>query len=126
MENLQQELQTLCNCIDMRKFFILYKDESSGPKTRPEIQQKAAELFGITVEELKSKTRKGEVVKARQLCMWYEKLNTKHSLASIGFEYGGKDHATVLHAHKAIENMIETKDEKYYKAIVEFIKFTEK
>lgn len=124
MERLEWELYKLSKCIDSRKFFIYYDDGSGGIKTRAEIQAKVSELFDIPIEVMKSKTRKGEAVKARQLCMWYEKHNTKYSLSTIGFEFG-KDHATVINACRKIDELIETKDAHYYPLIKEFIKFTE-
>lgn len=125
MTNLQQELITLCHCIDKRKFFTHIEHFPKATKTRIEIQEKAAALFCVPIESLKAETRKSNCVKARQVCMWYEKNNSKFTLATIGFEYGGRDHATVLHACTTIQNMIDTKDPKYYSLIMEFVKFTE-
>jgi chromosomal replication initiator protein len=47
-------------------------------------------------------------VQARQLAMYFSKLYTKHSLASIGSKLGKKDHATVLHACKTVRNLYDT------------------
>ena len=57
---------------------------------------------------MKSKTRKREVVQARQIAMYFAKQMTKASLASIGAHCGGQDHATVLHACKTVNNLMET------------------
>ncbi len=57
---------------------------------------------------LQSKTRKREIVQARQVAMFFSKSMTKSSLATIGSQIGGKDHATVLHACKTVNNLIET------------------
>ena len=57
---------------------------------------------------MQSKTRKREIVQARQVSMFFSKNMTKSSLASIGAQIGGKDHATVLHACKTVNNLIET------------------
>ncbi len=62
----------------------------------------------ITQDEFFSKTRKRNIVQARQLTMYFAKKYTKSSLISIGQECGGKDHATVIHALKTVENLIET------------------
>lgn len=59
-------------------------------------------------KNLQLKTRKREIVFSRQVCMSLAKLKTKHSLSTIGKYYGGKDHATVLHAIKTIKNLIDT------------------
>ncbi len=57
---------------------------------------------------MKSKTRKREIVQARQLAMYFSKQLTKSSLAHIGKHCGNKDHATVLHACKTVNNLSDT------------------
>jgi chromosomal replication initiator protein len=57
------------------------------------------------------------VVQARQIAMFFSKQFTKSSLANIGAQCGGKDHATVLHACKTVNNLIET--DKQFKAYVD-------
>jgi chromosomal replication initiator protein len=47
-------------------------------------------------------------VQARQIAMYFAKNLTKSSLATIGSQIGGKDHATVLHACKTVNNLIDT------------------
>jgi chromosomal replication initiator protein len=64
--------------------------------------------YNIGLEQLQSKTRKREIVQARQVAMFFSKTLTKSSLATIGSQIGGKDHATVLHACKTVNNLIET------------------
>ena len=72
------------------------------------IQEIVSEYFQLTVEELQSKTRKRHVVQARQLAMFFAKKYTKLSLANIGKLIGKRDHATVLHACKTVDNLNET------------------
>ena len=72
------------------------------------IQQIIADYFNLDIESLHSKTRKRNVVQARQLAMFFSKKYTKNSLSTIGREIGQRDHATVLHACKTVENLIET------------------
>ena len=72
------------------------------------IQQIIADYFGLDIESLHSKTRKRNVVQARQLAMFFSKKYTKNSLSTIGSQIGQRDHATVLHACKTVENLIET------------------
>lgn len=73
-----------------------------------EIQKNVGTYFGLTVEAISSKTRKREIVQARQIAMYFCRSLTKSSLASIGAQIGGKDHATVLHACKTVEDLMET------------------
>jgi chromosomal replication initiator protein len=72
------------------------------------IQKVVCNFYNIGLELLQSKTRKREIVQARQVAMFFSKSLTKSSLATIGSQIGGKDHATVLHACKTVNNLIET------------------
>jgi chromosomal replication initiator protein len=81
------------------------------------IQKVVCDYFDLPIEMLKSKTRKREVVQARQISMYFSKKMTKSSLASIGAHCGGKDHATVLHACRTVMNLSET--DKQFRAYLE-------
>lgn len=72
------------------------------------IRDSVCEYFNLTPEAILSKTRKREIVQARQITMYLVRKLTKTSLASIGSRMGGKDHATVLHACSAVRDLIET------------------
>ncbi len=80
------------------------------------IQKMVAEYFEMDVATLQSKTRKRHIVQARQLAMFFAKKYTKASLASIGSQIGKRDHATVLHACKTVDNLAET-DKQFRKYI---------
>lgn len=84
------------------------------------IQKVVCDYFDMPIELLKSKTRKREIVQARQLSMYFSKQLTKSSLASIGQQCGNKDHATVLHACRTVNNLQET--DKRFKTYVEDLK----
>ena len=81
------------------------------------IQKVICDYFDMPIDLLKSKTRKREIVQARQLAMYFSKQLTKNSLASIGAQCGNKDHATVLHACRTVNNLTET--DKRFKTYVE-------
>ncbi|MBQ4399067.1 MAG: chromosomal replication initiator protein DnaA [Bacteroidales bacterium] len=66
------------------------------------------EYFKISPEQLALKTRKRQVVQARQIAMYLAKKYSNASLAAIGQQCGKKDHATVHHACKTIANQLET------------------
>ena len=83
------------------------------------IQKVVCDYFSLGVDLMKSKTRKREVVQARQIAMYFSKNLTKSSLANIGMHCGGKDHATVLHACRTVNNLMET--DKRFKAYIEEI-----
>jgi len=72
------------------------------------IQKVVSDYFQLDIETLKSKTRKRHVVQARQLAMFFAKKFTKASLANIGSQIGDRDHATVLHACKTVDNLVST------------------
>lgn len=72
------------------------------------IQKIVCDYFNMPVDSLQSRTRKREVVQARQIAMYLSKNFTKSSLASIGSQIGSKDHATVLHACKTVVNLLDT------------------
>lgn len=56
------------------------------------IQKAVCDYFEVPVDKLKEKTRKRQVVQARQLSMYLSKNFTKHSLKAIGKHFGGRDH----------------------------------
>ncbi|MDE7374322.1 MAG: chromosomal replication initiator protein DnaA, partial [Odoribacter sp.] len=66
------------------------------------------EHFKISEDLLQTKTKKREVVQARQLAMYFSKNYTNYSLAYIGNQIGKKDHATVLYSCKAVGDLMET------------------
>jgi len=72
------------------------------------IQKIVCEYFGLPSDVLQTKTRKREIVQARQIAMFFSKSLTKSSLSTIGSIIGGKDHATVLHACKTVNNLMDT------------------
>jgi chromosomal replication initiator protein len=83
------------------------------------IQKVVSDYFQMDVDTLQSKTRKRHIVQARQLAMFFAKKMTKASLASIGSQIGKRDHATVLHACKTVDNLSST--DKQFKKYVEDI-----
>ena len=85
------------------------------------IQKIVCDYFELPLEMLKSKTRKREVVQARQLAMYFSKQFTKSSLSNIGLHCGGKDHATVLHACRTVNNLMDT-DKKFKAQVVDLQK----
>ena len=81
------------------------------------IEKVICDYFNISIDMLNSKTRKREIVQARQLAMYFAKKLTKASLATIGLHCGNKDHATVLHACRTVNNLIDT--DKHFRIYVE-------
>ena len=72
------------------------------------IQKTTAEYYKIRVSDLHSKSRSRSITRPRQLAMALAKSLTNHSLPEIGDAFGGRDHTTVLHACRKIEELKET------------------
>lgn len=85
------------------------------------IQKTCADYYDIKLVDLKAKTRKKEIVTARQVAMYFSKEFTNHSLKSIGYHFGGRDHSTVIHAVQTVNDLIET-DTTFKAAVTELRK----
>jgi len=67
-----------------------------------------SEWYGITSRQLVAKTRKREILEPRQIAIWLAVKYTRMSKVAIGANIGGKDHATVLHSERVVDNLLET------------------
>ena len=72
------------------------------------IQSVVCDYLGISEDLVRARTRKREVVQARQVAMFFSKEITSHSLKTIGLHFGGRDHSTVIHAVRSVENQVDT------------------
>jgi chromosomal replication initiator protein len=79
--------------------------------TVDQIQAAAAETFGITQEQLLARDRTPRVAFARQVAMYLARELTTETLPAIGRRFGGRNHTTVLHAHKRIAQDMARDDE---------------
>lgn len=71
------------------------------------IQEIIADFFQVSIADLKSKSRKKEVVYPRQLAMFLAKEYTDLPLKSIGYHFGGRDHSTVIHSIQSINLLMD-------------------
>ena len=76
--------------------------------TIDKVQKVVCDYFNITRDTLLSKTRKRQIVQARQIAMYMSRSLINCSLSTIGAEIGGKDHATVLHACTTVSDLMST------------------
>ncbi|MBL8676893.1 MAG: chromosomal replication initiator protein DnaA [Alphaproteobacteria bacterium] len=74
--------------------------------TIDEIQKKVAEYYSIRISDMHSPRRARTVARPRQMAMYLTKILTTRSLPEIGRKFGGRDHTTVLHAVKKIEELM--------------------
>ena len=82
--------------------------ESRALLTVEDLQRIVSGHFNLDERLLRDKTRKREIVNARQIAMHYAKALTPHSLKDIGQKFGGRDHSTVIHALRSVEDQIDT------------------
>jgi chromosomal replication initiator protein len=71
------------------------------------IQKRVADHFQIRHSDMTSKRRPNNIAIPRQIAMFLARTLTKHSLQEIGDAFGGRDHGTVIHACKAVDNMMD-------------------
>ncbi|MBI5195604.1 MAG: chromosomal replication initiator protein DnaA [Nitrospirae bacterium] len=89
---------------DMSKEVLkdMIRDEEKA-LTVDTIQKAVCEYYGIRLQDMKAKKRTRDIAFPRQVAMYLCKILTDASLADIGKQFGGKDHSTVIHACKQIE-----------------------
>ena len=82
--------------------------EQQNDITIDKVQKVVCDYFNITRDTLLSKSRKRQIVQARQIAMYMSRSLINCSLSTIGAEIGGKDHATVLHACTTVTDLMST------------------
>jgi chromosomal replication initiator protein len=74
-------------------------------------------VYDVPYSLMNTKTRKREIVEARQVAMYYLKSLTIMTLREVGELFGGRDHSTVIHARQTVEDLMTT--DKAYRAKIE-------
>jgi chromosomal replication initiator protein len=80
------------------------------------IQRKVTEVYDLRMSDMQNRRRPSHIAFPRQVAMYLSRLLTHHPLKEIGEAFGGRDHGTVIHAVKTVENMME-QDEKVRNSI---------
>lgn len=94
-------------------------DNQPVPVTVDRIISEVSRTFGVTIDDIRGKMRSGNVSVARQVAMYVVREITQMSTSSIGSEFGGRDHSTVVYAiQKVVEDM---GSKPHFKATVEDI-----
>ncbi|MCO5237665.1 MAG: chromosomal replication initiator protein DnaA [Chitinophagaceae bacterium] len=91
---------------------------SSREITIETIQKMVCDYYNLPYERLLQKTRKREIVQARQITMFLAKQFTKNSLKTIGEHFGGRDHTTVIHSCQTVKDLMDT-DGLFRESVVE-------
>ena len=91
---------------------------SSKEITIETIQKMVCEYFDVPYDKLLQKTRKREIVQARQITMYLAKAFTKNSLKTIGEHFGGRDHTTVIHSCQTVKDLMDT-DSTFRESVME-------
>jgi len=85
-----------------------------------QVQEIISEEMGIPTDLLRSKTRKKDIVEARQIAMYLSTELTTYTLKAIGLQFGGRDHSTVIHARESVNEKM--KANKEFQKMVERIR----
>lgn len=85
----------------------LLHEEAVSKVTVDQIQRKVSDYYKIRYSELVGRRRTSAIVFPRQVAMYISRTLTGDPLKSIGDAFGGRDHGTVIHACKQVENMME-------------------
>lgn len=93
---------------ELAKEIILGLASEPKPITVDEIKEKVGTYYNIKPEVMISKSRKQNIAMARQMAIYISRKYTNLSLKEIGTEFGGRDHSTVLHSCRAIQDYIDT------------------
>jgi len=85
----------------------IFQEEAQSKITVEKIQQKVADYHHLRLADMVSKRRPANIAFPRQIAMYLSRMLTSHSLQEIGETFGGRDHGTVIHACKTVENYME-------------------
>ncbi len=91
-----------------KKVLRNFVKSSSKEITIDTIQKMVCDFFDVPYDKLLQKTRKREIVQARQISMFLAKAFTKNSLKTIGEHFGGRDHTTVIHSCQTVKDLMDT------------------
>lgn len=85
----------------------ILQEEIQNQITIERIQRKVTEMYDLRMSDMQNRRRPSHIAFPRQVAMYLSRLLTHHPLKEIGEAFGGRDHGTVIHAVKTVENMME-------------------
>jgi len=112
--NIQMYMSVHQRALDLSLVKIAMNDREPEVLPEPSIQQiitAVTDFFRIRLADLQSKKRPRSVTVPRQVCMYFARKMTRLSLEEIGGYFGGRDHTTVMHAVRAVENRRDTESD---------------
>ena len=89
----------------------MFKDKSEFLPSADVIIEEVGKFYNISVSEIKGQARTKEIVLARQVAMYETRRLTNLSMPEIGQVFGGRDHTTVMHSLRRVENLVKTSPE---------------
>jgi chromosomal replication initiator protein len=97
----------------------ILQEEARRAVTIDQIQKRVAEHFDVRIADMTSKRRPANIAFPRQIAMYLARELTKSSLSEIGDAFGGRDHGTVLHAHRLVKDKM--RNEEKIRQVVSFL-----
>ena len=97
----------------------ILNDNQPVPVTVERIIGEVARTFSVSAEDIRSKKRAAQISMARQVSIYIVREITQMSLSSIGEEFGGRDHATIVYAIQQVEKTM--KKDSHQKEIIDDI-----
>ncbi len=88
----------------------ILQEEAQNQISIEKIQRKVVDYFDLKIGDMTSRRRPNNIAFPRQIAMYLSRLLTNLPLKEIGQEFGGRDHGTVIHACKTVENIMEQDD----------------
>ncbi len=88
----------------------ILQEEARRAVTIEQIQRKVAEHYDVRIADMTSKRRPANIAYPRQVAMYLARELTKSSLSEIGNAFGGRDHGTVLHAHRLVRDRMRAEE----------------
>jgi len=85
----------------------ILREENLSRITIETIQKKVVDYYHLRMADMLSRRRPANIAFPRQVAMYLSRILTEHSLQEIGGAFGGRDHGTVIHACKTVENMMD-------------------
>ena len=85
----------------------ILQEELAAQVTIEDIQKGVCDFYHLSLADLLSKKRPANIAFPRQIAMYLCRILTPASLQEIGIAFGGRDHGTVIHACKSVENALQ-------------------